>query len=128
MTSRWYYTIDRKAVIGPVALDQLQELATARTLLPTHLVCKEGEQNWIAVGTVPDLIPRQDVVPSRPYAIPVAKQAKSGRFSRVWLRVLIYGTLLVLVLLLTWWLWNNNKRNRESIQKAMDDSIGNQKR
>jgi len=55
MEQSWYYAINDQQS-GPVEWTQLQQLAASRQLSPGDLVWREGMAEWVAAGTVPDLM------------------------------------------------------------------------
>lgn len=56
--TKWYYAKNGQRH-GPVAADQLRDLAATGTLLPKDLVWKEGCQTWIPAKTVEGLFQQQ---------------------------------------------------------------------
>jgi hypothetical protein len=58
----WHY-VDHQQTLGPVPLAYLQQRVKSGLLKPTDRVWREGLDNWIVAGEVPELFPRRKTVP-----------------------------------------------------------------
>jgi hypothetical protein len=53
--NRWYYTLDNKQRLGPVASAELRRLALSGAIRPGHMVLREGGGKWVAAAAVKGL-------------------------------------------------------------------------
>src|SRR5438477_4819111 len=67
MSEMWFYVRDKKKV-GPIAWEQLQQLARSGHLGPDDMVLKDGLGRWQAVATLSGLLPRGPSKPAPPPA------------------------------------------------------------
>ncbi len=70
MSDTWYYVRDKKK-LGPIAWDQLQQLARTGQLAPADMVLKNGSTKWQAARDVSGLVPATPVTATPVPATPV---------------------------------------------------------
>ena len=72
-TKVWHYSVgdDRR---GPVAADELRQLAAAGDIGPDDLVWKQGMAEWVAASTVKGLFPKPPATGSKPVPPPLPSQ------------------------------------------------------
>ena len=98
--SEWYYNQDGKPV-GPIEEAVLIEWISGKTVQPSQLIRKEGQETWQEARAYPELW--KDGPPPAPIAATSLGTRSKVRKKSRWIRRVII--LLVVLLLLGWFMW-----------------------
>jgi len=124
--AEWYYGSGGQQQ-GPIAFEQLQQLATSGELKPRDQVWKQGMADWVAASKVDGIAfaqPSPDPAPAGPPPMRAARKAAmpAANSGFVFAIPLLAGlAFLFLAFVMPWWSYTFHKPDKDASEKELKE-------